>query len=108
MRSGLLDPSGFDIDVAALHKAYLTHAKRRGVMFESGAEAQTIERKGTAWLVNTSKAQYVAPLFINAAGAWGDVIAQKAGVRPIGLQPMRRTVLTLPPPDDYSWRHGLW
>ena len=28
---------------------------------------------------------------VNAAGAWGDVVAERCGVRPLGLRPMRRT-----------------
>ena len=34
-------------------------------------------------------------LFRSAAGAWGDEIAKHAGVRPLGLEPLRRTVVQL-------------
>jgi D-arginine dehydrogenase len=36
---------------------------------------------------------------INAAGAWADVVAQLAGVNPIGLQPCRRTALIVAAPE---------
>jgi D-arginine dehydrogenase len=32
---------------------------------------------------------------VNAGGAWADEVAQRCGVAPIGLQPMRRTVVQL-------------
>jgi D-arginine dehydrogenase len=36
---------------------------------------------------------------VNAAGAWADEVAELAGARPIGLQPMRRTALLVDPPE---------
>jgi D-arginine dehydrogenase len=35
---------------------------------------------------------------VNAAGAWADQIGRLAGAKPIGLVPMRRTVITFDPP----------
>jgi D-arginine dehydrogenase len=32
---------------------------------------------------------------VNAAGAWADDVARRCGVEPIGLQPMRRTVVQI-------------
>src|SRR5690606_33273642 len=39
---------------------------------------------------------------VNAAGAWGDTIAALAGVRPIGLEPRRRTAFMVPGRPEYS------
>ena len=36
-----------------------------------------------------------AAILVDAAGAWADDVAARAGVAPIGLQPMRRTVVQL-------------
>src|SRR5205085_4172928 len=41
---------------------------------------------------------FEAPILINAAGAWADVVAQLTGVRPLGLQPKRRTIITFDAP----------
>ena len=43
-----------------------------------------------------------APILVNAAGSWADTIAALAGVRPLGLQPKRRTIITFdaPPGTD--------
>ena len=42
---------------------------------------------------------------MNAAGAWGDVVAARAGVEPIGLQPCRRTAFMVNGPggDATGW-----
>jgi D-arginine dehydrogenase len=40
-----------------------------------------------------------APVLVNAAGAWADQVAQLAGVAPLGLQPKRRTIIVVDPPD---------
>jgi D-arginine dehydrogenase len=36
---------------------------------------------------------------VNAAGAWGDVVAARCGVAPIGLRALRRTAALVPAPD---------
>ena len=41
---------------------------------------------------------------VNAGGAWGDKVAELAGVEPVGLSPMRRTAFTTPvAADPSSW-----
>ena len=45
-------------------------------------------------------------MVLYAAGAWADVIAQHAGVAPIGLQPRRRSAMIFAPPagmDSHAW-----
>src|SRR3569623_3632160 len=51
------------------------------------------------WTVSAGGIRLSAPVIVNAAGAWGDGVAAMAGLRPIGLQPMRRTALLIDPPD---------
>jgi len=45
--------------------------------------------------VESSAGPMAATVLVNAAGAWGDEVAQSAGVRPLGLVPKRRTVVQL-------------
>jgi D-arginine dehydrogenase len=33
---------------------------------------------------------------VNASGAWGDLVAEAAGIEPVGLQPRRRTAFMVP------------
>ncbi|MEA1078945.1 FAD-dependent oxidoreductase, partial [Klebsiella pneumoniae] len=45
-------------------------------------------------------------VLVNAAGAWCDAIAGLAGVRPLGLQPKRRSAFIFAPPpgiDCHDW-----
>jgi D-arginine dehydrogenase len=60
-------------------------ARITGIVRESGAWTITSER-GETWR---------AAMLVNAAGAWVDQIAGLAGVRPIGINPFRRTVAVL-------------
>ena len=46
--------------------------------------------------------RFSAPILVNAAGSWADHVAMLAGVRPIGLKPKRRTIITFDPPPGTS------
>ena len=60
----------------------------------------SIARPGSGWRVETERGEpFEAPLLVNAAGAWADAVARMAGVSPIGLQPMRRTIIVFDAPD---------
>jgi D-arginine dehydrogenase len=41
-------------------------------------------------------------MLVNAAGAWGDVVAEQAGVAPLKLRPLRRTVFTFAAPQGVA------
>lgn len=84
-----------DIDVAALHGACLAAAKRGGARIETDRAFLSALREGENWWVETNRGAVAAPILINAAGAWGDVVAQAAGVEPLGLVPKRRTVVQI-------------
>jgi D-arginine dehydrogenase len=88
---GLAEPSCADIDVAGLHAAYLKRARGRGaaVVTDAGLERAT---RGAGWTVETNAGSFGADILVNAAGAWADEVARRAGVRPIGIQPYRRTI----------------
>jgi len=48
--------------------------------------------------------RFAVDVVVNAAGAWGDVIADRASVVPLGLRPLRRTACLVPAPDAAaSW-----
>jgi len=100
----VLEPSCADIDVAALHAAYLRQAKKAGAVLVLGAEAAAIGRGAAGWRLDTRAGPYRAALVVNAAGAWADPVARLAGVRPLGIRPYRRTMLQVavdpPAPDD--------
>jgi D-arginine dehydrogenase len=92
---GVYEPSCCDIDVAGLHAAYLALAKRLGVTLVTNAALTGARREGGAWRIETSAGSFVAETLVNAAGAWADPVADRAGVRAIGIAPLRRTMVQL-------------
>ena len=102
---GLVDETGHDIDVAALHQGYLRMAKRAGAVLLLGAGESRIERNAGRWTVDSCAGSVEAPILVNATGAWADQLAVQLGARPVGLQPMRRTAVLLPAPLDHDIRN---
>ncbi len=93
------DPGTADIDVDILHRGYLKMLKANGGELVTSAAATAIARKHGTWHVESPKGTFTAPILVNAAGAWGDVIANMAGVRPVGLVPKRRSIGIVPLPN---------
>jgi D-arginine dehydrogenase len=92
---GLYEPSCADIDVAALHAAYLKRARVRGASLENGARVERAVREPGGWRIETQKGEFEAGLLVNAAGAWADALAAVAGEEPLGIRPYRRTLAQL-------------
>ena len=97
--ASVLEPYAMDVYVQGLHQGYLRGLKARGGRLVTDAEALSIERLGTAWRVETRAGAFEAAVLVNAAGAWGDVIAGRAGVPGVGLVPKRRTAFVFRAPD---------
>ncbi len=88
------DPECGDLDVAALHQGYLRGFAKAGGKVITDAELFKAEHKGGIWSVQTrAGACLQTRVLVNAAGAWADVIAECAGLIPIGMQPRRRTLV---------------
>lgn len=98
--SAVLEPESTDMDVHALHGGFLRGFRASGGEIITDAEVVRIARECDSWRVNAGTGEIVAPVVVNAAGAWGDIVAARAGVAPVGLQPKRRTVILFDPPDD--------
>jgi len=100
------EPDAMDIDVHELHQGYLRRLRQRGGRVVTHAEVRALARDQGVWAVATSAGKFAAPVVVNAAGAWCDVMAGLAGLPPIGLVPKRRTALTIAPPagiDTGAW-----
>jgi D-arginine dehydrogenase len=97
--AGLLDPTGLKLDADALLQAYARSVRTAGGTILTGLRIAAVRREGGTWRVRTEKGEeHEAPVLIDAAGAWADSLAVLAGVRPLGLQPKRRTIIALDPP----------
>ena len=100
------EPACADIDVAGLHQHYLGKARRGGVELVCRARVAELAREAAGgWRIATdSGGEYRAARIVNAAGAWADAVAGLAGVSPLDIQPLRRTVVQLrvdpPAPAD--------
>lgn len=93
------EPDAMDIDVHALHQGYLRGFRAAGGRLLCEADVVQATRAGGQWRVVLQDGRHLAcATIVNAAGAWADVLAGRCGVRPIGLQPRRRTAFTFEPP----------
>lgn len=93
---GLHQPACADIDVAGLHQHYLGLARRHGTETACRARVARLERAQGVWTITSERGEtWRAATIVNAAGAWADDIARLAGLRPIGITPLRRTVAVL-------------
>jgi D-arginine dehydrogenase len=92
----------FDIDVAGLHQAFVRGLRRRGGTIICETPLEGARRSGSTWQVTAGSEAPSAPLLVNAAGAWGDEVAARAGVEPIGLEPRRRTIFMTPGRQEWS------
>lgn len=101
----ITEPACADIDVAGLHQHYLAKAKAAGAELRVSARLEAAEREGDSWRLSFARAgEARARVLVDAAGAWADETAALAGALPLGITPLRRTVIQLrtdpAPPAD--------
>lgn len=94
-----------DIDVDRLLQGFARMLRAHGGKIVTRAEAKVVARTGGVWKIRTNAGEFEAPVVINAAGAWADVIARRADVPPVGLQPKRRSAVIIPAPDGHDVSH---
>lgn len=100
------EPDAADLDVHAIHHGFLRGLRRAGGTVICDADVRALRREGGLWRVQAGAQTYEAPVVLDAAGAWADVVAQRAGVARIGLQPRRRSAFIFAPPagaDIHRW-----
>jgi D-arginine dehydrogenase len=98
LHGALWDRRGGDLDVDALLQAYLRLFRRReGLLFKQH-RVNEIRRRGDCWRLTAAGETFEAPVIVNAAGAWVEEVAGLAGLSGLGIQPLRRTALTIPAP----------
>ena len=105
--SGIYDPTALKLDADALLQSYARRVRAGGGAIHTGRRAAAIRYEGGGWTVETEDGgRWSAPVLVNAAGAWADRVAAMAGVRPLGLEPKRRTIIVIDPPagvDFSAW-----
>jgi D-arginine dehydrogenase len=103
---GLIDTGGRKLDADLLLQSYARAVRRAGGEVITNAPVNKISRSDGRWIVDTQSEQFSAEVVVNAGGAWADELAVMAGVKPLGLQPLRRTIIAFDPPsamDTAGW-----
>lgn len=101
----MFEPGAMEIDVHLLHQGFVRGFADRGGVVRTAARVVGAVRSESfdadhLWtLVDTNGEKYRAPLVINAAGAWVDIVAATFGARSIGIAPLRRTIFMVPSPQ---------
>jgi D-arginine dehydrogenase len=91
-KAAVWEPDARDMDVHAIHHGFLKGLRARGGKVITDGD----------WTVETRAGTFRAPVVINAAGAWADVVARMAGTKTVGLVPKRRTAFTFDVPKGTS------
>lgn len=103
--AALHDGSGGDLDVGAILQGYVRLLRRRGGALKTDQTVSAIQRKDGLWHLRTNAETFLAPVIVNAAGAWADGIAELAGVGGLGITPKRRTAILIDPPKGEDIAH---
>lgn len=99
------EPDASDIDVDGLLQGFIRKLRHHNGQIVPNARVANLTRIGDVWRAETPAGVFEAPIVVNAAGAWGDVVADLAGIAPVGLTPCRRTIAVLPMPDGLDNRN---
>ena len=102
VRHVALGMHAWDIDTDLLIQSFARDARANGAGIVTKARVTSIAHRAAGWQVTAGGAQYQGKLLINAAGAWVDVIADMAGVAPLGFQPYRRSMARIPAPGGHD------
>ncbi|HEX6218814.1 MAG TPA: FAD-binding oxidoreductase, partial [Sphingomicrobium sp.] len=95
-QEAVLEPGCADIDVAGLHAACLAQFRRRDGLVRTDSRLASAVRLDDRWQVDLASGETLtAGIIVDAAGAWADSVAEACGVSPIGIAPMRRTMVQL-------------
>ena len=105
-RHGIADLNATRLDPHALLQGNLRQLKARGGELHPGQRVVSVRREGASWAVTSEKGErFSAPVLVNAAGSWADRVAALAGVKSLGLEPKRRTIITFDAPSGTDLDH---
>lgn len=96
------DPDAWDIDTDKLVQTFARTARMNDASIVTKSLVTGIKRLSTGWAVTTSAQTYEGRVVVNAAGAWVDVIAELAGIAPLGFTPLRRSMARIPAPGGHN------
>ena len=89
------DPNVMDIDAHGLLNGFRRVLKARGGAVITRSRVESLGRMNGRWTLESGGRRYACDAVVNAAGAWGDEVAELAGVAHVGLVPKRRTAMLI-------------
>lgn len=92
----------WDIDTDLLLQNFARAARGNGARIVVKARVNGIRKTATGWVVATATGEFQGRILVNAAGAWVDQIAEMAGVAPLGVTPLRRSIARIPAPGGHD------
>jgi glycine/D-amino acid oxidase-like deaminating enzyme len=92
----------WDIDTDLMIQSLARSARGAGARIVTKAPVTAIARDGAGWRVTAGAEAITAGTVVNAAGPWADDVARMAGLAPVGLQPMRRSMARIPAPGGHD------
>jgi glycine/D-amino acid oxidase-like deaminating enzyme len=92
--------SAWDLDTDRMVQHFARAIRANGAV-RTSAPVSAIARD-TLWQVTTKGETLTARHLVNAAGAWADRIAAMAGIAPLGLTPLRRSMARMPAPGGHD------
>ncbi|WP_269932476.1 NAD(P)/FAD-dependent oxidoreductase [Aminobacter sp. HY435] len=101
---GVYEPGAMDIDTGKMVQAQASALKTAGGVIVTGADVLEIKRTPQGLRVVTSTGIHDGDIVVNAAGAWVDVVAARAGLAGLGFTPKRRTAFLFDAPDGVDAR----
>jgi glycine/D-amino acid oxidase-like deaminating enzyme len=94
--------TAYDIDTDRLIQDFARCLRANGGQVLTDQPVTGITRTADGWQVLTATQTYTCTRLVNAAGAWADQIATMAGIAPIGLTPLRRSMARIPAPGGHD------
>ncbi|AHM02825.1 Oxidoreductase, FAD-binding protein [Roseibacterium elongatum DSM 19469] len=94
--------AAWDIDTDRMVQVFARQIRAHGGSVQTNARVTQIARQKKLWHVSVGDETHAGATIVNAAGAWADRIATMAGIAPIGLRPLRRSMARMPAPGGHD------
>ena len=91
----------FDIDTDRMIQDFAKTVRANGGKVLTGNAVTAISFDKT-WSVRCGNETLTATTLVNAAGAWADQVSVMAGINPIGITPLRRSMARIPAPGGHD------
>jgi glycine/D-amino acid oxidase-like deaminating enzyme len=105
-RAAIATASDGVVDIHALLWRFLKEAKRKGARVETRAPIEEVEvQSGRVRAVRTPRGRVECRVVVDAAGAWANAVAARAGLAPLPMTPYRRHIAVTP---ALEWVDPAW